>query len=79
MKPHVQVRGGRRAGKVALQDYQLEFEGQRAFLVWDVVPIGTFLFKTRVELNPKLLRRVDIRGLGYYYRGRVRLPRPEQN
>jgi hypothetical protein len=79
VKPHVQVRGCRRAGKVALQDYQLEFEGRRAFLVWDVVSVGTLLFKTRVELNPKLLRKLDVRGLGYYYRGKVRLPRPEHN
>ena len=67
------------AGKDALKDFQLEFEGTRAFLVWDVFSVGSLLFKARVELNPRLLRRIHARSSNYYYRGKITLPRPETN
>ena len=75
----VKARDCRGAGKDALKDYQLEFEGTRAYLVWDAVSVGCLLFKARVELNPRLLRRIDEGSSKYYYRGKITLPRPENN
>ena len=68
-----------RARKDALKDFQLEFEGDRAYLVWDVFSLGSLLIKARVELNPRLLRRSDARSSNYYYRGKITLPSPETN
>jgi hypothetical protein len=75
----VKAKGCRRAGKDALKDFQLEFDGTRAYLVWDAVSVGCLLFKARVELNPRLLRRIDGGSSKYYYRGKITLPRPENN
>lgn len=66
-------------GKTALKEFQLEFEGTRAYLVWDDYNIGRLLFKARVELNPRLLRKPDRQSSKYYYRGKITLPHPEDN
>jgi hypothetical protein len=67
------------AGKYALEDYQLEFEGDRAFLVWEEFNVGNLFFKAVVELNPNLLRRIEGRSTNYYYRGKITLPHAEDN
>jgi hypothetical protein len=78
-KTKVRLRVCRSAGNDALKDFPLEFEGTRAYLVWDTVSVGNLLLKARVELNPKFIRRLDGRGYHYYYRGRITLPCPENN
>ena len=68
-----------RIGNHSLRSFQLEFDGTRAYLVWDVFSVGSLLIKARVELNPRLLRKIDARSSDYYYRGKISLPRPEDN
>jgi hypothetical protein len=75
----VRAMGCRRDGKKALKEFQLEFEGTRAYLVWDTFNIGRLLFRARVELNPRLLRKLDKQSSKYYYRGKITLPHPEDN
>jgi hypothetical protein len=58
-------------------DLDLEFEGQRAFVVWDAISVGTFMLKARVEIDPALLQKSS--GKDFVYRGQLILPRPENN
>ena len=60
-------------------DLDLEFDGERAFVVWDSVNFGNFQFKARVEIDPALLQAATGRGCDYFYRGQLILPRPEHN
>ena len=55
----------------------LEFEGQRAFVVWDAISVGDYMLKARVEIDPTLLQKGA--GPGLEYRGHLILPRPENN
>lgn len=57
----------------------LEFEGKRAFVIWDCVSLGAYNFKTRVEINPKLLRKTESDATEFSYSGDLELPRPEHN
>lgn len=66
-------------GKPAFRDLELEFEGERAFVIWDSITLGAFLLKARLEINPELLQAGGGRGCDYYYRGELVLPRPENN
>ncbi len=66
-------------GKPAFIDLELEFEGERAFVIWDSITLGTFLLKARVEIDPELLQAEVARGCDYYYCGKLVLPRPEYN
>jgi hypothetical protein len=66
-------------GKKSAVDLPLEFEGKRAFVVWDSLMMGNYQFKARVEINPRLLKRSSRGGSEFRYRGRLVLPQPEQN
>lgn len=57
----------------------LEFEGKRAFIIWDSFPVGHFQLKARLEIDPKLLHKAEAQGWDYYYSGKLVLPRPEHN
>ncbi len=60
----------------------LEFEGKRAFAVWDTVKVRGYRFKMRIEVNPKLLRKkqgTQDPAYQYQYCGKLPLPRPELN
>jgi hypothetical protein len=57
----------------------LEFEGKRAFVIWDCVSLGAYKFKTRVEINPKLLQKSDPDATAFSYSGKLELPRPQNN
>jgi hypothetical protein len=69
------------AGKSAQKalDFEIEFEGERAFVVWDSISVGKFQLKARVEIDPELLLAAPGRGCDYLYRGQLVLPRPENN
>lgn len=66
-------------GKKVLIHFQLDLEGTRAYLVWDTFTVGRMIVKARVELNPRLLRRIAGKSSNYFYRGKITLPRPENN
>jgi len=74
------VRGQAKAkGKVELIDLDLEFEGQRAFVVWDSISLGSYLLKARVEIDPKFLRAEPGCQCDFVYNGEIILPLPENN
>jgi hypothetical protein len=66
-------------GKLKFIDLDLEFDGKRAFVVWDSISLGDFLVKARVEIDPRLLRADSGGGWDYVYRGELVLPQPEYN
>jgi len=66
-------------GKMEFIDLDLEFEGKRAFVIWESVQVRGFLLKARLEIDPKLLRADSSRGCDYVYRGELVLPNPELN
>ena len=66
-------------GKTAFVEVNLEFEGKRAFVVWDSITVGTFLLKARIEIDPTLLQTGGGRGCDYVYCGELVLPRPHYN
>jgi len=66
-------------GKSTFVDVNLEFEGKRAFVLWDSILLGEYKLKARVEIDPELLQKAVGRGCDYYYRGQLILPRPENN
>jgi hypothetical protein len=60
-------------------ELDLEFEGRRAFVVWDSIPIRGYLLKARVEIDPELLQAGTTRSCDFFYRGSLVLPRAEHN
>jgi hypothetical protein len=66
-------------GKKSPVQLPLEFEGARAYVIWDSLVVGNYELKARVEINPKLLRKDLSGGCDYVYRGRLILPQPEHN
>ncbi len=66
-------------GKTAFVDLNLEFEGNRAYVVWDSITFGEFLLKARVEIDPALLQEDAEPDCDFIYRGQLVLPRPENN
>ena len=66
-------------GKAEFIDLDLEFDGKRAFVVWESVNVRGFLLKARLEIDPKLLRADSGCGCDYVYRGELVLPNPELN
>jgi len=68
-----------RNGKQATIELDLEFEGNRAFAIWDSVSLGAYELKARLELNPRLLKKDTSPGCDFVYRGKLVLPRPENN
>ena len=66
-------------GKLEFIDLDLEFDGKRAFVIWDSISLGGYLLKARVEIDPQLLHADSGRGFDYLYRGELVLPNPENN
>ena len=66
-------------GKNTFVDLHLEFEGRRAFVIWDSVTLGGYELKARLEIDPGLLQEAAGRGCDFFYRGQLVLPRPENN
>jgi len=66
-------------GKPAFIDLDLEFDGKRAFVIWDSITLGNFLLKARVEIDPRLLQKGKGRDYDFVYRGELVLPQPEHN
>jgi hypothetical protein len=66
-------------GKTTSVNLNLEFEGERAFVVLDAITLGGCLVKARVEIDPDLLQKGGGREWDFYYRGSIVLPRPENN
>lgn len=66
-------------GKTCFSNFDLEFEGERAFVIWDSVTFGSYLLKARLEIDPNLLLKDTGREWDYLYRGKLVLPRPENN
>jgi hypothetical protein len=73
------VRGQAKAkGKVEF-DLALEFEGKRAFVVWESISFGNYQLKARVEIDPKFLRAEPGPKSDFIYNGELVLPNPENN
>ena len=66
-------------GKLEFIDLNVEFDGKRAFVIWDSITLGNYLLKARVEIDPQLLHADPARGCDYVYRGELILPNPENN
>jgi hypothetical protein len=66
-------------GKNTLVDLHLEFEGKRAFAIWESFSVGEFELQARVEIDPKLLQKVGGKGWDFFYQGEIALPRPQDN
>ncbi len=66
-------------GQQAPVNLPLEFEGRRVFIIWDLVVLGRHQFKARIEIDPRLLEQLNRQGTDYSYRGRLVLPRPQDN
>lgn len=66
-------------GKTSVVDVNMEFEGTRAFVIWESVPLGHYQLQARLEIDPRLLQRVQHHGCDYLYHGELILPRPEDN
>ncbi len=66
-------------GKPGSIAYNLEFEGKRAYVVWDSIIFGDYLVKARVEIDPALLQEDAEPDCDFVYRGHLVLPRPENN
>jgi hypothetical protein len=60
-------------------DLNLEFEGRRAFVIWDSVSLGSYQLKARLEIDPTLLQKVGCHSCDYLYCGTLVLPRPQDN
>ncbi|HEV2393681.1 MAG TPA: hypothetical protein VG146_15115 [Verrucomicrobiae bacterium] len=60
-------------------DLELEFEDERAFVIWDSFELGSYRLKARIEIDPELLQEGTGGGCDYYYQGPLVLPRPENN
>ena len=66
-------------GRTTCKDLRLEFEGKRAFVVWDSIPLGNYELKVRLELDPRRLEKGGGPGWDFFYRGQLVLPRPQDN
>ncbi len=64
-------------GKSGFINLDLEFEGKRAFVVWDAISVGDYLLKARVEIDPGLLQKGT--QSAYSYSGQLVLPNPRNN
>jgi hypothetical protein len=66
-------------GKNTTVDLPLEFEGNRAYAIWDSITFGDLKLKARVEIDPDLLQKSDYREFDFFYSGELILPRPSNN
>lgn len=60
-------------------DLPLEFEGKRAFVIWDSINLGAYRFKARLEIDPRMLQKVKVDACEFMYSGDLVLPRPQNN
>jgi hypothetical protein len=68
-----------RKGKKTVIDLTLEFEGNRAFAIWESIPLGDYELKARVEIDPKRLEPIRNHSCDFLYRGELVLPDPQNN
>ena len=68
-----------RNGKNTFVDLDLEFEGTRAFAIWDSICVGNYELKARLELDPKCLKKVASDYCDFEYKGELILPQPQNN
>ena len=66
-------------GKKEFVDLDLEFEGARAFVIWDSILLGKCQVKVRMEIDPQLLLRDAGEGWDFLYQGSLVLPQPRNN
>ena len=66
-------------GKNSFIDLRLEFEGPRAFAIWDTIALGPYQLTARLEINPRLLQKSRHQEVDFYYQGELVLPRPQDN
>jgi hypothetical protein len=66
-------------GRDSYIQLKLEFDGPRAFIIWDSILIGQCQLKARLEIDPKLLKPGKQTGCDYLYDGQLVLPNPEHN
>ena len=78
MRLKVRVCGDERS-TVSFSDLPLAIEGKRAFVIWDTTTLGNYELQARIEINPKLLKKIRGRTAEYTYVGELVLPRPQDN
>ena len=66
-------------GKIDSIEMDLEFEEERAFVIWDSITVGGLTFKARVEIDPLLLQQEAGSDFDFHYAGDLVLPKPENN
>ena len=66
-------------GKNTFVELDLEFEGHRAFVIWDSISFGNCRLKALLEIDPERLVKMGECHPEYEYRGEIELPRPEDN
>lgn len=66
-------------GKNSVTDLLLEFDGKRAFVIWDTISLGDFEVQARVEIDPRRLKKARSCDWDYFYRGELVLPSPQNN
>ncbi len=59
-------------------NFNLEFDGERAFAVWETIQVGNYALKARLEIDPGQLRPGEEEG-DFVYRGQLVLPTPHNN
>jgi hypothetical protein len=57
----------------------LEFEGKRAFVIWDSIALGDYKIEARMEIDPMLLQEGAGKDSDFLYCGELILPKPENN
>jgi hypothetical protein len=65
--------------KDSFVELNLEFEGNRAFVIVDSIPVGNYQLKARLEIDPMLLQKSQTPGSDFLYCGELILPKPENN
>lgn len=66
------------AGQQSWVNLSLEFEGGRAFAIWDTIRVGNYALKARLEIDPGRLKPGDNES-EFVYRGELVLPNPQNN
>ncbi len=67
------------AGQNRLIDLDLEFDGKRAFAILDSIRLGNYKLKARLEIDPRLLKKITDECCDFFYRGKLVLPTPQNN
>jgi hypothetical protein len=68
-----------RNGQNTFVDLDVEFEGTRAFAIWDSICVGKYELKARLEIDPKFLKKVASDCCDFEYKGELVLPQPQNN